>query len=71
MSFEDNILNYKIGDRYFEEVRTVRLVEIVAQRDDPPGRPDRKRSYTTLAESQTRLNAGEQLRDRIEEVNHA
>lgn len=61
----------KIGTRYFEEVRTVRLVEVVPQRDDPPGRADRKLQYTTLAESERRLSSGDQLRSVIEEVNHS
>lgn len=60
-----------IGTTYFEEERVVRMVKIVSQRDDPPGRPDRKREYTTLATSQHRIQPGPALEDAIEEVNHA
>lgn len=52
---EVNLINEEIGTRYFEEVIEVRLVEIVSQRDEPPGRGDRKPQCTTLYKSVRRL----------------
>jgi hypothetical protein len=44
-----NTLDREIGETYFVREERVYLVEIVAQRDHPPGRPDRTTRKTLLA----------------------
>lgn len=44
-----NVTERSIGDTYFVREESIYLVEVVSQRDDPPGRPDRTAKKTLLA----------------------
>lgn len=44
-----------VGAHWFEEVREVRLVKVLSQSDEPPGRDPKTLQYTTLAKSTKRV----------------
>lgn len=47
-----------IGTRYFKHIEKVVLVEVVEQRDEPPGRGTSALKETVLAASSTRIMRG-------------
>ena len=63
-------INEKVGAHWFEEVREVRLVKVLSQSEEPPGRDPKTLQYTTLVKS-TRRIANLDLQDVITEAAHA
>lgn len=59
-----------IGARWFEVRKEVVLVEVVEQRDEPPGRGDRALKTTVLASACSAILPGHE-RAVIEEVAHS
>ncbi len=57
-----------VGDRIFIREERVLLVELVKQRDDPPGRPPLAERVIPLAES-TRIIPSQALAKEIKDVN--
>lgn len=65
-----DVTRMPIGTIFFEETRTIHLVRVVGQRDDPPGRPDRTAMRYVLANKVIGLHENE-VADAIERTVNA